>query len=146
MQFAGGMVVRRLIILFLLLFAPIWALADAAPLEARWICWIGVRDDYHIHCLRESDPVLEDVDESLREPYDDGRMLGEFFAAGKPRNVTRVVRDAPARYQGILWSIPLYSMPFDPQEVALLARTIMCGTDTLCTVEMNRYERQVAGD
>lgn len=132
-----------------LLLCVVLSLAASQALAqsvTHWNCWLDTQGDIGIRCLRESDPVLEDDGAAPREAYDDARMQGEFLAGGKPRNVTRAVREAPQRHRDIVWTIPLYSMPFDNSDIELLARAVMCGSDSNCTLQFDRRAHQVAGN
>lgn len=106
--------------------------------DVHWTCWLGAGSDHHIHCVRESDPVLDKSPDPSRNRYEDEGKRGAFFAEGKAHNLARVVREAQEGYQNLLWSIPLFSTPFDLEDVRLLATSIMCGTDRHCTVTFDR--------
>lgn len=121
------------------------AWAQSGP-PVSWICWLGTQTDYNIHCVRESDPLLDEPEDGSRDPYDGVRVQGEFPGAGKSSSVNRHLREAPVRYQGIVWSIPLYTMPFDSSEVGLLARTILCGVDARCAVDMDTHQQHAMRD
>lgn len=129
--------------LLLHLLAVPGAPARAAS-SVHWLCWLGSQDDYNIHCLRESDPVLEDIDAIQSDRHDETRTQDDRIAGDAPRTLAGAGRDASRSAPGILWSIPLYTMPFDLTQVELLARTVMCGTNADCVLQFDRFERQVA--
>lgn len=122
------MVLRRtlLLLLIVVLHVPCVQAQDGA----LWMCWLGERDDYGIHCLRDSDPVLDGADEML--------LAKQVASQGRVVNGPR--RDAQ------IWTIALYAPPFDLNEVKLLTQSVMCGNEAGCEVVFTRREAQVAGN
>lgn len=131
------MIVRRLfpVLLVAMLEVP----AVQAQDGTRWMCWLGTRGDYGIHCLRDSDPVLDDAEGALME----------VAGAMPPSRHDRSIGDGRATLESArpkVWTIPLYAPPFDLKDVELLASAVMCGSDAACQIIFARHDAQVAGN
>lgn len=108
----------------------------------QWLCWLGTQPDNVLRCRLEDDPVL-DLDfgapsqassnvAAPTEPFDNVQMRQALFAPGATPNVARLVREQPAHYAGVIWTIPLYGPPIDDHRVRELAQSVLCGASQRC--------------
>ncbi|MFN0317371.1 MAG: hypothetical protein ACKVQA_20295 [Burkholderiales bacterium] len=102
-----------------------------------WRCWLGEKDDYNIHCVRDAGSLADAASEPESGTYDDDMMREDLFAPGKPKNIARLVRESPAGYASVLWSVPLFNLPTGEESVKMLAESVMCGSDSACTVTLD---------
>lgn len=127
----------RAVLLLLIAVAlthPAHARPDAAA-DLTWLCWLDTRDDFHIRCRLDEDPLASAIaaDAVTAAPVDQRAILAAIFRPGSAPNIARLVREEPARYAQLVWSIPLHSMPFDDSPLRELAQSVMCGADRRCT-------------
>ncbi len=127
-------------------FIVVNAAAAAATVdeELQWLCWLASRPDYSLRCQLEVDPLLDDDllptarDEATpggAQPpaaVDSVQLRHALFAAGAAPNVARLVREQPARYAKLVWTIPLHGPPIEDEHVRELAQSVLCGASAHC--------------
>ncbi len=91
--------------------------------QINWYCWYAL--PARVICLLEAAPAKIDTD-------------GVDFESLKrlPPGVT-VMRADPARLRGQRIEIPLHSPPLEMGFTALLARSVMCGSQRRCAVSFD---------
>lgn len=119
-----------------LLLAMLWLPCQAQSIDpsrrVTWHCWLGQDAHYSIHCLEvEGDDAIES-DAPAATIFDTDRPHRELLAE-IPSLAWLAIMD-PAAYGGRLILIPLYNYPFSMERVSLLARSVLCGRDPLCSV------------
>ena len=107
----------------------------AAANDLTWTCVLRPRDSSVIEC-RERQPLPEMTPGTLRQDPMPASYPADLFAAGAGRNITRLVRTAPELYAGRIWNIPLISPLIDSERGRELARSVMCGREPECRVEL----------
>lgn len=120
---------------------PRAAIAQSLPAaELTWLCWLDSRDDFHIRCRLEEDPLAQALaadaavlPAALAVPVDQRAIRLELFRPGRSPNVARMVREQPAQFAPLVWSIPLHAIPYDDSPLQDLAQSVMCGSDRHCT-------------
>lgn len=131
---------RWLSVVIALLSVSPWHVAAAQNNDPTsliaWQCWLGKDPLYSIHCLDVRDSDMLAVDAPAGAPFDPQRFRRDLLAGGAAPNLARLVRADAAAYGGRLWLIPLYSAPFDMERVTQLARSVMCGRDPRCSVQL----------
>lgn len=111
------------------------------PTGLTWLCWLETHDGYFVRCRLDDDPLAQALAEgdailpvTLTRPVDNRAIRQELFRPGRAPNVARLVREQPARFAALTWSIPVYSMPFDDSPLRELAQSVLCGSDLNCAV------------
>lgn len=127
---------KKLSALAALLLALSWNPGHAQNVAAtRWItwhCWLGQDAHYSIHCLEVEGDDAIDLVTPAAEIFDTDDVHRDLLA-GIPGIAWQASVD-PAAYGGRLVLIPLYNYPFSMERVSLLARSVLCGRDPLCSV------------
>ena len=108
--------------------------ADAQmPEVIEWMCGLESPRAESIRC-QLSEPVPGYYAAAGNQPLDRRQIMADLFRPGASRNLARLVREAPQRYAGETWWIPLYRAPTDMALAGELARSVMCGNDPACRV------------
>lgn len=125
--------VSQVLGLLLALFAGAVSAQGRAPDGIEWIC---VLDPPRLDTVRCEvwEPVPGYHVSSGDERSDARRVRADLSGHGAEANVTRMVREAPQRYAGDAWWIPLYTAPQNLAKVRELTNAVMCGNDRACRV------------
>lgn len=121
---------RQLITLALLTVAgSSFANSDAAFSSGpRWACWYASAN-LTIQCLLKSPPLAG------------SELRAAEVASSIDRRLPALVKTiwgSPEKLSGRHIAIPLMSTPFEMDFVALLAKSVMCGTRPDCSVDFDR--------
>jgi len=121
-----------------------------APFELIWLCWLETRDGFYVRCRLEEDPLAQAIAETdspftvaITLPMEQRAIRSAIFQPGRAPNVARLVREQPAQYAALTWSIPLHSLPFDDSPLRELTQSVMCGPDRGCMTFLGRPEALV---
>lgn len=107
-----------LIFLFSLLCGSVAAQEEAASADRlAWRCWYD--GAVHVSCFVESVPAAS--------------ATPALVTPGLPQ-IVHALRTQPAAFRGRLLHIPLHSLPYNMDGVAVLAQAIVCGQRTACSV------------
>lgn len=143
------LVARAALMTLTALLVPRAACAQDTAAELVWLCWQETRSGYYVRCRLDEDALAQAIGVEFAPaatmPAMESRSLRqELFKPGRAPNVARLVREDPAQYAGLVWSIPLHAMPFDDSPLAELAQSVMCGSDRHCTTHLNTAPLQAA--
>lgn len=119
---------------FLLLIAAVTfshaSLADSAqfPDDApRWACWYS-SEQLSVRCLLTRTPTQgQDLRAAEVASRIDRRLP----------NLVRLIWGSPEELAGAHINIPLMNVPFEMEFVALLAKSVMCGTRKDCSIHFD---------
>ena len=106
-------------------FADFAGFPDDAP---RWACWYSP-EQLSVQCLLTQTPTQA---RELRAAEIASRIDSRL-----PKLV-RVIWGSPEELAGAYINIPLMSVPFDMNFVALLAKSVMCGSRKDCSIHFDR--------
>lgn len=91
---------------------------------ARWACWYASHQ-LSIQCLLIHAPTVGTVERATQVAAKIDRRLPELV---------KVIWGSPEQLAGRYVSIPLMSIPFEMEFVGVLAKSVMCGARTDCSI------------
>lgn len=129
--------------LCLALFAGAVSAQTPVPDTIEWICVLDPPRRDMVRCERW-EPVPGYHGGASEASPEAQRVRADLFRRGAEANVTRLVREAPQRYAGEAWWIPLYTAPQNMAKVRELTEGVMCGNDRACRVIFAGRDLQAA--
>lgn len=120
-------VVRSLLLAAAVVFSHTVTAEVAAPDSARWACWYAP-NQLSVQCLLTQAPT---VGQQMR-----AMEVASRFDQRLPALV-RQIWGSPEELAGAYIAIPLMNVPFDLEFVALLAKSVMCGTRKDCSIHFD---------
>lgn len=98
-----------------------WVLGDRTAPTLRWQC--GFYSDYQIRCVADEAP----------DPARDEVVADGYQAPGwLPTRTLKELRNNPSSALGKVYSIPVYTEPYEMEFAAQLADSVMCGSRPRC--------------
>jgi len=115
------------------LFSNVGLAQIRMPAVVEWLCGLESLRAESIRC-ELSEPVPGYFVSVNYQSPDARRIMADLFRSGANSNIARLVREAPDRYAGESWWIPLYRPAEDLARVRELTESVMCGGDRACRV------------
>ena len=128
--------VRSLLLLAAVAFSPISSADLGGPSDdaPRWACWYAP-EQLSVQCLLTRTPTQGQEQRAAEVASRIDRRLPELV---------RMIWGSPEELAGAYIHIPLMSVPFEMDFVALLAKSVMCGSRRDCSIHFDRNADRLA--